>query len=264
MHTHIWIVSLSLFGAPLLLPGCSEPGQTEIARGNVLASQRKFDQALESYRSAVRAAPGRAHPRELLGHLLFDLGRTAEARLAYQEAIEADPGTALEARIGLARADAEESKYDQALKRLDSVLNTQPNNLYALLSRASIALRRSRPGDAQSAIADTAKAMLVDSKNASVLYLRGSSFVAAGELDQAAASFRRLEDTHPSLPLAWYGYARLASARGDRSAALSNLAKAREKALKLPGGWNGGEVLADPGLRSLRNDPEFTALIRTQ
>jgi tetratricopeptide (TPR) repeat protein len=160
--------------------------------------------------------------------------------------------------------DANEGRYQEALERLNQVLSQQPNNLYALLSRASIALRRGNPGDAQAAITDTAKAMLVDSNNASVLYLRGSSFVAAGELDQAAGAFERLEQTQPNLPLAWYGYARLASARDDKVAALANLAQAREKALKLPGGWNGGQVLADPTLRSLRNEPEFSALVRTQ
>src|SRR5688500_2225998 len=88
---------------PLLaLPqGCAEPGSTEIARGNVLSSQRKFDDAIAAYRAAAQAAPKRARPRELLGHVLFDRGDRAGARAAYEDALNVEPKVALEARIGI-------------------------------------------------------------------------------------------------------------------------------------------------------------------
>src|SRR5687767_11733501 len=118
--------------------GCNEPGQTEIARGNVLASQKKFDEAIEAYKAAGRAAPNKARPRELLGHVYFDQKRYAEARAAYEDALKAEPATAIEAEIGLARIAAEENRIPEAIDQLGKVLEKQPRNVYALLSRAHL------------------------------------------------------------------------------------------------------------------------------
>src|SRR5260370_22685191 len=104
MHLRVAsIAALCLF----LSGACVEPGQTEIARGNVLASQKKFEEALAAYRRAAEAAPHKARPRELLGHLLFDLGPSADARAAYAAALKLEPGNALEPQIGPARLDSE-------------------------------------------------------------------------------------------------------------------------------------------------------------
>ena len=162
----------------LVVAGCSEPGQTEIARGNVLASQKRYDEALAAYRAAGVAQPKSARPRELAGHLLFDLRRYGEARRAYEEAVALEPNNALEGKIGLARLDAEEQRLDDAMARLDAILEKYPQNLYALLSRATVALRRGHPGDLETAISNTAKAMAIDSKSAAVLYTRSSAFMA--------------------------------------------------------------------------------------
>ena len=260
MRTHLR-VNLALFANLAVWAACTQPGQTEIARGNVLATRKDFEGALQAYRAAAEAAPRRAHPREVLGHLLFDLGRPAEARASYQDALRVEPEAALEARLGLARLDAEAGEFDRATQRLSEVLEKQPNNLYALLSRASLELRAGGPEAAQRAIADTAKAMAIDQKSSAVLFLRGSSFLAAGDLGQAQAAFELLERTHSASPLAWYGYARVSSARGDKASALRHLRTARDKALEGAEEWKSADVLSDPALRWLREDPEFAAAI---
>ncbi len=260
MHLQVRIIAaLCLF----LSGACVEPGQTEIARGNVLASQRKFEEALAAYRRAADAAPHKARPRELLGHLLLDLGRSADARAAYTAALQLEPGNALEAQIGLARLDTEEGRSDEALAQLNEVLRQHPDNLYALLSRANVEMRRARPGDADLAVADTAKAMAIDPKNPSVLYTRGCSFLAAKAYESAAPAFERLRQTHPASPLGWYGAARLASARGDRSAAIENLRQARSRANALPGGWDSREVRRDPAFQFLQKDPQFAQIVNS-
>jgi len=245
----------------LVVAACSEPGQTEIARGNVLASQKRYDEALAAYRAAGAAQPRCAHPRELAGHLLFDLRRYGEARRAYEEAEGLEPNDALEARIGLARLDAEEQRLDDALAGLNVILEKRPDNLYALLSRATVALRRNRPGDLETAISDTAKAMAIDSKSGAVLYARGSAFIAAKEYEQAAQAFALLQRAHPRSPLAFYGYARLASIREDRAGALANLRRARNAAEDQLGGWNPRQVRADPAFARLKDDPEFVEIV---
>jgi tetratricopeptide (TPR) repeat protein len=240
---------------------CTEPGSTEIARGNVLASQKKFEEAIAAYRAGALAAPARARPRELLGHVLFDRGELKGAREAYEDALRVEPKAALEARIGVARLDAEENKLDDAMGRMDELLKEQPKNVYALLSRATLALRRGNPGDAQQAVLDTANAMAVDEKNASVLYTRGCAFLATRDFDKAAEGFALLEKQHPGSPLPAYGRARIAGAKAEKLQALSNLELARVKSASLPGGWRSEEVRRDPAFAQWREDPEFIRIV---
>ncbi len=247
--------------AALSLAACTEPGSTEIARGNVLASAKKLDEAAEAYRAGAAAAPKRARPRELLGHVLSDKGDVAGARAAYEDALAVEPKAALEARIGIARLDADQNKLDDALLRMSEVLKEQPKNVYALLSRATLSIRRGTPTDIEQAIQDTANAMTVDEKNASVLYTRGCAFLAAKDFDKANDAFALLEKQHPSTPLAAYGRARVAGARAEKLQALSNLELARAKATHLPGGWRAEEVKRDPAFAQWREDPEFIRIV---
>lgn len=260
MRTLALITPALLIGSALCV-GCTQPGQVEIARGNVLASRRDFQGAIGAYRAAGRAAPNQAHPREVLGHLFFDLGRAEDARAAYEEAVRVDPSGALEARLGLARLESQAGDFDRAARRLTEVLEEQPKNLYALLSRASVQLRLGTPASIEGALSDTARAMAIDEKNAAVLYLRGSSFLAADKAHEAQQAFELLEKKHPQLPLAWYGYARVASARGDKAGAVRHLRIARAKTSQRAEDWKSGDVLSDPLLGWLREDPEFTAAI---
>ncbi|MFZ5468069.1 MAG: tetratricopeptide repeat protein [Myxococcota bacterium] len=243
---------------PLLaLLACSEPGQTEVARGNVLASRGKLTEAIEAYRAAAKAAPRKARPRELLGHVLFDQGRFAEARTAYQEALGLEPAAALEARIGLARVEAEEGKLKEAIEHLGRVISDQPGNVYARLSRANLAMRRGGEKDAELAISDTAEAMKVDADNASVLYTRGCAFLAAHEPGKASEAFRVLENAHPHSPLAPYGQARVAAAAQKRADVVLHLRETKARARSVTGAWSPDDILKDPAFLFMKDDPDF-------
>jgi tetratricopeptide (TPR) repeat protein len=243
--------------ASLAMTACAEPGQTEQARGNVLASQHKLAQAAEAYRKAAQAVPGKARPRELLGHVLFDLQKWPEARAAYEEALKAEPAQALEAEVGLARLDTEQGKVPEAFERLTRVLEKAPENLYARLSRANLAMRRAGEQDARLALDDTAAALQVDPANAAVLYTRGCAFIAARDLVQAKQTFDLLALGSPKSPLAPYGMARAAGAANDRTEVIHNLREARARAKSSPGAWKPDEVRQDPAFRFMRDDAEF-------
>jgi tetratricopeptide (TPR) repeat protein len=248
------LLSLSLLG----VLGCSQPGETDIARGNVLASRGALAEAASAYLAASRAAPNRARPSELLGHVLFDQGRFQESRLAYEEALRRSD-TSLEARIGLARLDAEEGKLDAAIERLSQLLAQQPDNLFARLSRANLAIKRATPQDLETAIQDTAFAMQIDARNPSVLYGRGQAFLASKQLEEASASFELLAQAHPQSALGPYAQARLAAVRGDKAKAILSLKEARSRS---SGTWKPDEVLRDPLFAPLKDDPEFLAAIQ--
>jgi tetratricopeptide (TPR) repeat protein len=240
---------------------CNESGQVEIARGNALASRNDLDGALRAYEAAAKAAPKRARPHELIGHVFFDQRRFDEAEKAYRDAIAIDPDGALEARIGLARVEAEQGKIDPSIEQLNAILAKRPKNLYALLSRANLLIRRGRPGDTEQAIVDTATAMAIDASNSSVLYTRGNAFLAAGQLDKAEEAFRLLAGAHPNSALSAYGEARLASARKNRGIVLERLREAKKKASAVAGAWHPNEVRTDSAFQWLKDDPEFVSLI---
>jgi len=253
-------IAIATAAALTFLAGCQEPGTAEIARGNVLASRGQYDEAAAAYRAAAAAAPKSARPLELLGHLLTDRGRGAEAREAYQRAVQVQPSDSLEARLGLARLDAAEGKLDGAIAELTEVLGQQRGNLFALLSRAQLQLKRGKPGDVEAALQDTAQAMMVDQKNAPVLYTRGLAFLAANQPDQAAEAFALLEKAHPKSPLWAYGRAKAAMAKGDRAGALDALGKARERAAP-ESGFSAADVRKDPAFAPLKDDPAFAAAL---
>lgn len=241
----------------LAMTACAEPGQTALARGNHLASQNKLAQAADAYRQAAQAVPGKARPRELLGHVLFDQQKWPEARAAYEEALKAEPALALEAEIGLARLDTEQGNLPQAFERLGKVLEKAPDNLYARLSRANLAMRRAGEQDARLALDDTAAALVVDPGNVAVLYTRGCAFIAERDLVQAKQTFDLLALAGPKSPLAAYGMARAAGAANDRTEVIHNLREARARAKGLPGAWKPDQVRQDPAFGFMKDDPDF-------
>lgn len=240
---------------------CQDQGQTEIARGNILASRGRHDEAAAAYRAAAERSPRDPAPRLLLGNLEADRGRTADARAAFEDALRVDPG-AVEARLGLARLHVAQGEVDPAIAQLSQVIDAQKNNLYALLSRAQLSLRRGGDAGVEQALQDTARAMMVDERNASVLYTRGLAFLAAGKPGEAEEAFRLLAGAHPRSPLSSYGLAKVAAARGEVDRALAALTEARQKAGALgEAAWKREEVRQDPSFAALREDPRFKAAV---
>jgi len=142
------------------------------------------------------------------------------------------------------------------------VLQRQPDNLFALVSRANLGVRRGGEADVRLALEDTARAQALDGRSASVLYARAQALLAARRLEDAARAFERLRKAHPRSPLPDYGEARLAAVRGDRTAALERLKLARQRAGELSA-WRADEVKADPAFHALREDPEFLTTVNT-
>ncbi len=253
------LLALALVPGPLL-SGCTEAGAAELSRGHVLAARRQYGEALEAYRAAAEARPRSARPRELLGHLLYRQGKPAEARAAYEDALRVEPRGAVEAEIGLARLEADAGQLDGALERLGGVLQRQPGNLHALLSRANLGLRRGREADVALALDDTARALALDARSESVLFARAQALLAARRLDEAAQGYALLHKAHPRSALAAYGEARLAAVRGDKTAALERLGQARQRARE-SGTWRADEAKADPAFQAFKDDPEFVTAV---
>ncbi|MFL5321070.1 MAG: tetratricopeptide repeat protein, partial [Myxococcaceae bacterium] len=193
----------------------------------------------------------------------FELGRNEEARKAYESALMRLPSS-VDARIGLARLDGEAGKRDEAIAQLASVLKTAPDNVLALTSHAALCVNRAAPGDLEAAVAETDHALTIAPDDERALYVRGNALLASKNQTDAQQIFERLGKTRPKSPLADYGLARVAAAKGDRLTALTELRSALEKAKEQPGALNASAVRADPAFHFLQADADFAQLLPAQ
>jgi tetratricopeptide (TPR) repeat protein len=228
----------------------SEGPQPHLARGNVLANQKRWEEALEAYRRAAEVAPANAHARERVADVLWELGRRDEALAAYRAGAQADPRAATP-HIGAARALEAKGDLAGAREELSRALEKQPGNLFAMLSRGNLALRAD---DRKAAVDDFEAALRLDERNPSVLYALGGALIGS-DAKGAAEAFDALDRAAPDSPYAPYGRARLAAARGETDAAVAALREALRRRPEL------ATALFDaPELAPLRTDPRFAAL----
>jgi tetratricopeptide (TPR) repeat protein len=243
---------LALACAAALAAGC--PAETNpashLARGNVLANQKKWEEALEAYRRAAEVAPGSALAREREGDVLWELGRREEALGAYRAAAAADPRAATP-HIGAARALDAAGDLAGARAELTRALEQQPGNLFALLSRGNLLLKA---GDRKAAVEDFEHALKLDGRNPGALYALGGALIPTDAV-RAGEAFDAIERLDPGSPLAPYGRARLSAFRGDRPAALSALLETLRRKPDLE-----AQLFDAPELAPLPADPQFAAL----
>lgn len=120
-------------------------------RGMIVGRLRgtRGDEAVEKdLRGGVELAPEWAPAHAALGDLLNRFGQTREAIHHYELAIRiqpADPATLL----GLARAFTDSADLAEAERRLDELLAAHPAHADGLVERGRLALRRSRPAEAE-------------------------------------------------------------------------------------------------------------------
>jgi tetratricopeptide (TPR) repeat protein len=109
-------------------------GQAALAGGRLQESLRLLDRAIE-------LEPPRAEAHLTKGRTLEALGRPTDAQDAYFRAIEADPDLAA-ASIRIAALQLDSGRLDQALARLDGVVELMPEDpqVRYLRGRANLAL----------------------------------------------------------------------------------------------------------------------------
>ena len=119
-----------------------------LLRGKILDHLRETDAAAADFRRAVAQAPENAATHTALAEALNRLGHTREAIYHYEVAERLRPGDST-TLLGLARALTDAAALSEAEHQLDKVLAADANNSDALVERGRLALRRSRPAEAE-------------------------------------------------------------------------------------------------------------------
>lgn len=114
-----------------------------IGLGQVALEGGRLVEALRLLDGAIELEPPRAEAQHARGRVLEALGRPAEAQAAYLRALESDP-TLAPAALRVAALQVDQGRFDQALVRLDGVLELVPGDpeAHALRGRAHLALRQ--------------------------------------------------------------------------------------------------------------------------
>lgn len=165
----------------------------------LLLEQGRVPDAVAAVERLGAALPGEPIGFHRLGLLLAERGdfRTAEGLLA--RAVERDPGD-LEAWVALARGQEAAGRLPRALQAWEQAVQHDPENPELLLSAGRLALRAGRVVDAR-AWFDQLLALGAD---AEVTVKVAFSYLAANQLDQAAAVLEKASGTSTEPRVAFY------------------------------------------------------------
>jgi superkiller protein 3 len=198
-----------------------------IERNNLgveLLKQRRVDEAMLEFQKAIKLNPDYVTARLNLAYLYDLRGRIEEAMAEYRKAIELEPGNLI-VRNNLGVLYDKKGLYDEAIGEFEKVLRTDPTNAAALKNLESA------------------------KRNRAVIQ----------ERQQQIAKAQKEVEAHPKSPWASYNLARLYAVYGKKDQAIEWLAKA----LRL--GFNDLDYLrADPALEGIRDDPNFTKLLKAR
>jgi len=112
------------------------PLKWEFPGGKIEEREQPRD-ALQLYQKAHELEPARPEPLAGRGLALLDLGQTAPAIAAFEQALQIDPRFGL-ALMGLAEAYRAEGKKEQAMRYYEKYLAVVPDGPKAQVARAAI------------------------------------------------------------------------------------------------------------------------------
>src|SRR6266478_7837789 len=141
------------------------------------------------------------------------------AREMFAKAAEVD-ATYVPARLALGGLDLAEKNPDAAIKEFDAAIQANPKSLAAVQAKVAALLSEKR---IKEAIQLTETAVKENEKDAGFHTLLGGLYLADGQNDKAAASFRRSLELDPKSAGARLGLARVAMNQKKEDEAISQL-----------------------------------------
>ena len=216
----------------------------------------EFDQALAAVATLEKKQPNNPLTYNVKGAAYAGMHDNKNARASFEKALEVQPGYFPAAR-NLALLDMQEQKAEDARKRYEAMLVKDPKNEQLLLGLAELLVMSGRSPDEvkatiERAIAAAPKSVrprlalinyfgnLRDPKagldaakaaqtafpdDAQVLEALGAAQRAAGQTDEALATFKRLVQLQPQNAMALMRLADVQVAQKDYSAAIASLRK---------------------------------------
>lgn len=158
------------------------------ALGNALAEQGRVDEAVPHFYEAVRLKPDFAEAHNDLGLGLKRQNRVDEAISHFHEALKLEPDYG-EAHLNLGLTLAEQGRLEQAIYHFSEVVKLAPDSANG---HYSLGLGLALQGKADKAISHFSEALRIRPDYAEAHFNLGALLAAQGRLDEAIARFKEV------------------------------------------------------------------------
>jgi tetratricopeptide (TPR) repeat protein len=153
----------------------------------------KTDEARAAFQEAVRHQPGHADALFRLGSLLADQGQRAEAVVQYRAALQAQPDHA-DALLRLGVALAELGQLDEAIPRLQAAVQTRPDSAPAHYNLGVALAEKNKLNEAAQSLQE---ALRLRPNYAAAYYSLGNVLQSQGKRGEAMGQYRRALECKP-------------------------------------------------------------------
>ncbi len=208
----------------------TESSQGWLERGNALADQNSYDNALLAYDNAIELDPSNTNAWINKGNALNELGRYNESLQAYDRAIEIDPNST-NAWISKGNALNDQGWFEESLQAYDRAIEINPNSTNAWISKG---LALNGHGMYEDAIAAMDKAIEINPGDADSWINKGLALYDQGRYDEAVQAYDRAIEINPNSASAWLNKG-LAL---DKQGKLDEATEALNKAVELNPGYS--------------------------
>jgi len=187
----------------------------------------RYDEAIADYTKAM--ALGNFDALTNRGVAYKEQGKNEVAKADFNRAISARPKSANEAYFNLADLSKQEQKYDDALIYITKAVDTRPNSVTYLASKASILLSLKKDSEAL-VLAD--KILALDAKNRDGFLLKTTALNNLKRYEEAISTISSGIDAHPDFYLMYSLRGFVYKLMGKTALAAADNARAKELGVK--------------------------------
>ncbi|MBI4532618.1 MAG: tetratricopeptide repeat protein [Candidatus Melainabacteria bacterium] len=183
----------------------------QIKTGDSFMSEDKLEEAIESYRQAVRLSPDSAKAHQRLGNALGFVGDLDGAAREGTKAIQLDPANVL-AHANLGWVLGMQKRYYDAAREELAALKLDPNNASAYLT---LGLALASLGDYDGAVAANSRAIQLEPDNLRAFINLGATLGRKGDFAGAVNAYQKALEINPQSLAAQLGLGAALGRRGD-------------------------------------------------
>lgn len=161
----------------------------------------KYKEAASELGKVVQENPGDTRARYYLGLALLQQEQYREAESHFASAEDQLTSGSIpsldQVKVGLARAQMDQKKYDPAQANLEEAAKINPGNADIHVYRGKLEILR---GDNAAAVEHLQKAIEMDPKNAYAHYYAGTAYSKTGRPDKVVSEFQTFLKLAPNAP----------------------------------------------------------------
>ena len=216
-----WKNSIALFSHALHVAGKNYLAHNNLARA--LTNEKKYTEAVEHYRTAIRINPFYLPPYLNLGLTWMEQGKLEEAMTCLTEALKIKPG---DVDVLFIRGNLLSKKglWDEAIAEYRMALKEKP---YDSTLHNNLGLALTRKGRVDQAIEEYRAAIRLAPEHAGAHNNLAMLLLGRGQIDDAVGHFREAIKYQPDYVNVHYQLARLLSSKGLADEAAYHLREAR-------------------------------------